>query len=105
MKVTGPQTAKFLPQLPQKRQKPAWTSTAPSFVLSGKPPVDLLGRRGFAYVSLSLSITDNGPVVRIALAFGVSCLNSLKAGQTGRSSIDTCHCRAMFCKKILAHAK
>jgi len=44
VKVSEPQTAKFLPQLPQKRRKPAWNSTSPSFVLSGKPPTDLLGR-------------------------------------------------------------
>ena len=44
VKFSEPQTGKFLPQLPQKRNKPAWASTAPSFVLSGKPPTDLLGR-------------------------------------------------------------
>ncbi|XP_078488802.1 dynein axonemal heavy chain 7 isoform X2 [Ciona intestinalis] len=44
VKLTEPQTSKFLPQLPQKRNKPAWASTAPSFVLNGNPPTDLLGR-------------------------------------------------------------
>ena len=44
VKLSQPQTSKFLPQLPQKRNKPAWASTAPSFVLNGNPPTDLLGR-------------------------------------------------------------
>ncbi|CAK8675251.1 unnamed protein product [Clavelina lepadiformis] len=44
VKLSEPQTSKFLPQLPQARNKPAWSSTAPSFVLNGNPPTDLLGR-------------------------------------------------------------
>ncbi|XP_039266483.2 dynein axonemal heavy chain 7-like isoform X2 [Styela clava] len=44
VKLSEPQTSSFLPQLPQKRNKPLWSSTAPSFVLNGSAPDDALGR-------------------------------------------------------------
>ena len=34
IKVSEVQTNKFLPQLPQKRSKPIWSNTSPSFVLN-----------------------------------------------------------------------
>jgi len=44
IKVSGPQTRKYLPQLSQKRSKPHWSNTAPSFILRGDPPNDIPGR-------------------------------------------------------------